>query len=84
MPPPYQSEEIAAAVADRLQAHGIAWTRLTVDANDHTQAWTIRVQPRDEATRSLSLPFADVEGITTPADAADAVEGLFRNTPTPE
>lgn len=71
MPTPYGSDEVAAAVAERLRVAGVSFTTLHVVADERSRDWTVAIALTGGEARRLRVPFSTREGITVPREIAD-------------
>jgi len=71
MLPPYDTEEVAQAIAARFTQAGIPPDVLHVQADAEARQWLLAVRLPDGEVKSTTVPFSEPAGINTPAELAE-------------
>lgn len=71
MLPPYDTQEVAEAIADRARAHGEVLTVVTVMAHLTERKWTVGASIEGRGHVQVQAPFSGEEGVLTPGELAD-------------
>ncbi|HEX7049050.1 MAG TPA: hypothetical protein VF188_02470 [Longimicrobiales bacterium] len=75
MPPPYTTEEVAAAIREAAHHRALALERLEVQADTVARVWRLRATTRAGEVLTATLPFSLPRGILTPAELAERFLG---------